>query len=32
MNQQATTADELAFTQPYGEQEQHVLTTEAVEF
>ena len=32
MTQQATTVDELAFTQPYGEQEQQVLTAEAVEF
>ncbi len=31
-DQQATTVDELAFTQPYGEQEQQVLTAEAVEF
>ena len=32
MTQQATTVDELAFTQPYGEQEQQILTAEAVEF
>ena len=32
MTQQATTADELAFTQPHREQEQQVLTPEAVEF
>jgi len=32
MTQQATTVDELTFTQPNGEQEQQVLTAEAVEF
>ena len=32
MTQQATTADELAFNQPHGEQEQQILTPEAVEF
>lgn len=32
MTQQATTTDELAFLKPYGEQEQQVLTAEAVEF
>ncbi|MDK4744462.1 malate synthase A [Leclercia adecarboxylata] len=32
MNQQATIIDELAFNQPHGEQEQQVLTPEAVEF
>jgi malate synthase len=32
MSQQATTAAELAFTQPHGEQEQKILTPEAVEF
>ena len=32
MTQQATTVDELAFTQPHGEQEQQILTAEAVEF
>ena len=30
MTQQATTVDELAFTQPHGEQEQQILTAEAV--
>ncbi len=32
MTQQATITDELAFGQPYGEQEKQVLTPEAVEF
>ncbi len=32
MTQQATTTDELAFTQPYGEQEKQILTPAAVEF
>ena len=32
MTQQATTVDELAFTQPHGEQEQQILTADAVEF
>ena len=32
MAQQATTTDELIFTQPYGEQEQHILTPEATAF
>ncbi len=32
MNQQATTTDELVFTRPRGEQEQQILTAEAVEF
>ncbi len=32
MTQQATTVDGLTFTQPNGEQEQQVLTAEAVEF
>ena len=32
MTQQATTADELAFNQPHGEQEKQILTPEAVEF
>lgn len=32
MNQQATTTDELIFTRPRGEQEQQILTAEAVEF
>ncbi|PSS49160.1 malate synthase A [Enterobacter sp. FS01] len=32
MNQQATIIDELAFNQPHGEQEQQVLTPDAVEF
>ncbi len=32
MTQQATTTDELAFTQPYGEQEKQILTSAAVEF
>ena len=32
MNQQATTTEELAFSQPYGEQEQQILTPEATEF
>lgn len=32
MAQQATTTDELTFTQPYGEQEQHILTPEATVF
>ena len=32
MNQQATTTDELVFTGPRGEQEQQILTAEAVEF
>ena len=32
MTQQATITDELAFSQPYGEQEKQILTPEAVEF
>ncbi|WP_330986076.1 MULTISPECIES: malate synthase A [Enterobacterales] len=32
MTQQATTIEELAFSQPFGEQEQQILTPEAVEF
>src|SRR5690606_22294926 len=32
MTQQATTVDELAFTQPNGEQEQQILTSEAIGF
>ncbi|KNC92308.1 malate synthase A [Trabulsiella odontotermitis] len=32
MNQQATTIDELAFSQRRGEQEEQILTPEAVEF
>ncbi|WP_414165229.1 malate synthase A [Superficieibacter sp. BNK-5] len=32
MTQQAETADELAFSQPYGEQEKQILTPEATEF
>jgi malate synthase len=32
MTQQATTTDELAFTQPHGEQEKQILTPAAVEF
>lgn len=32
MNQQATIIDELAFNQPHGEQEQQILTPDAVEF
>jgi Malate synthase len=32
MTQQATMTDELAFNQPYGEQEKQILTPEAVEF
>lgn len=32
MTQQATTADELAFTEPFTGQEQQILTAEAVEF
>lgn len=32
MNQQATTTDELVFTGPHGEQEQQILTAEAVGF
>ncbi|MDU2776111.1 MAG: malate synthase A, partial [Klebsiella grimontii] len=30
MTQQATITDELAFSQPYGEQEKQILTPEAV--
>lgn len=32
MTQQATTTEELAFSQPFGEQERQILTPEAVEF
>ena len=32
MTQQATTTQELAFSQPFGEQERQILTPEAVEF
>lgn len=32
MTQQATITDELAFSQPYGDQEKQILTPEAVEF
>ncbi len=32
MTQQATTTEELAFSQPHSEQEQQILTSEAVEF
>ena len=32
MTHQATMTDELAFSQPYGEQEKQILTAEAVEF
>jgi len=32
MTQQATTTEELAFSQPFGEQEQQVLTSDAIEF
>ena len=32
MPQQATTTEELAFSQPFGEQERQILTPEAVEF
>ena len=32
MNQQATTTNELVFTRLHGEQEQQILTEEAVEF
>ena len=32
MAQQATTTEKLTFTQPYGEQEQHILTPEATAF
>ena len=32
MTQQATITDELAFSQPYGDQERQILTPEAVEF
>lgn len=32
MNQQVTTTEELAFSQPFGEQEQQILTPEAIEF
>jgi len=32
MTQQATTTEELAFSQPFGEQELQILTPEAIEF
>ncbi len=32
MTHRATMTDELAFSQPYGEQEKQILTAEAVEF
>jgi malate synthase len=32
MNQQATTTEELAYSQPFGEQEEQILTPEATEF